>query len=89
MSSPNDNNVGGKEKFSKTFRDVGPFFGSGIQLAAAVVIMYFIGLWIDSMWETEPWGMIVCVFFGSAAGLVHFIREVMAYNDKESKQQKK
>jgi len=88
VTSPRKKSVGGDEKFTKTFRDAGPFLGSGVQIAAAIVVMYFIGKWIDGKWNTTPWGMVICLFLGAAAALIHFIREVMVYTKKESKQDK-
>lgn len=85
MLPPEEKKKGESEKFGKTFRESGQFLGSGIQMAAAVVIMYFVGIWIDGKFESAPWGMIVCVFFGATAGLVHFIREVNELSKKEAK----
>ncbi len=89
MPSPNNDEEKGGGQYSKFVNDSGPFLGSGIQLAAAVVVMYFIGKWVDSKLDTRPWGMIICTFFGATAGLVKFIRDVMVFSNKESKQEKK
>jgi ATP synthase protein I len=66
----------GYSQYARALRSAGPLFGSGIQLAATVVLMFFVGRWLDSMWNSSPWMMIVGIFFGFAAGLVNFIRIV-------------
>jgi F0F1-type ATP synthase assembly protein I len=57
-------------------RKAGPLFGSGIQLAASVVIMFFIGRWADSTWNTKPWLMLIGIIFGTTAGLYNFFKIV-------------
>jgi ATP synthase protein I len=66
----------GYSQYARALRSAGPLFGSGIQLAASVVLMFFIGRWIDGKWNTGPWFMIVGIFFGFTAGLINFIRIV-------------
>ncbi len=83
MTSPNNDDKKGGGQYSKFVNDSGPFIGSGIQLAAAVVIMYFIGRWVDTKFESTPWGMTICLFFGVAAGMVKFIRDVLAFDKKK------
>lgn len=65
-------------------RDAGPFFGAGIQLAAAVVLMFFLGRWLDSQFETSPWLMLVGIVFGVGAGLYNFIRTVQRVEKRET-----
>ena len=66
------------------FRDAGPFFGAGIQLAAAVVLMFFLGRWLDSQFETSPWLMLGGIVFGVGAGLYNFIRTVQQLEKKST-----
>ena len=70
------------------FRDAGPVFGLGIQMAAAVVIMFFSGRWLDDKWGTAPWMMVVGLFFGAAAGLFNFIRTVSRLDKKKTEKEK-
>lgn len=68
----------------KALRDAGPFIGLGIQLAAAVVLMFFLGRWLDERWGTTPWMMLAGLLFGTIAGMVHFIRTVRTVDQKKS-----
>jgi F0F1-type ATP synthase assembly protein I len=52
----------------------GPLFGAGIQMAVGIVLMFFVGKWLDAKWGTTPWLMLVGILFGSAAGMTQFIR---------------
>ena len=58
----------------KALRQLGPLFTSGIQLAAAVALMFFLGRWLDMKWETAPWMTIIGSVFGAGAGLYNFIK---------------
>lgn len=74
--------------YLKAFRKAGPFFGLGIQLAAAVVIMFFIGHWLDEKWGTTPWMMLAGITFGAAAGLYNFIKTVSSLDKKDENNKK-
>ena len=71
---------------SKTFRAVGPFFTLGIQLAAAVALMFFLGRWLDERWGTTPWMMLAGTTLGATAGLYNFIKTSVDIGKKEEKQ---
>lgn len=68
----------------KAFRDAGPLLGLGIQMAAAVVVMFFLGRWLDDKWGTAPWMMLVGLLFGAGGGLYNFIHTVNAIDQKKS-----
>ena len=72
----------------QAFRDAGPIFGLGIQMAAAVVLAFFVGRWLDEKWGTAPWMMLVGLMFGVGAGMFNFIRTVNA-SDKNNAEKKK
>ena len=57
---------------------------ASIQLAAAVILMLFLGQWLDGRLGSAPWLMLVCLAVGFAAGLASFLRSVqkMAKNDQ-------
>jgi ATP synthase protein I len=87
MKSDRDEHAGwGFENPFKAFNTAGPLFGSGIQLAAVVVLMFFLGRWLDTHFETTPWLMIVCIIFGIAGGLFHFIKTVSNLEQKEKRE---
>jgi ATP synthase protein I len=68
----------------KAFRTAGPLFGSGIQLAAAVVVFLFIGRWLDGALGTDPWLMLTGALLGAAGGLYRFIRTALKAGDEEA-----
>lgn len=70
-------------KLIKTYKEVGPYLGLGTQLAATVVIMFFLGKWLDSEFDTFPVLIIICTFFGAAAGLYNFIATALSLNKKK------
>lgn len=41
----------------------------GLEMAIAVVLPLFVGIWLDKKVGTSPWLMLVCLGFGFAAGL--------------------
>jgi F0F1-type ATP synthase assembly protein I len=65
-----------KDSPFRAFSAAGPLFGSGIQLAAAAVLMFFLGRWLDAYFGTAPWLMIIFVTFGVGGGMYNFIRAV-------------
>ena len=70
----------------RTFRVVGPFFTLGIQLAAAVALMFFIGRWLDERWGTAPWMMLTGTALGAIAGFYNFIKTSVDIGKKEENQ---
>jgi len=71
---------------NRAFRELGPIFGLGIQLAASIAVMFFIGRWLDERWGTAPWMMLTGTAFGAAAGMYNFIKTVTGVTKKENKE---
>jgi len=69
---------------TKTYRDVGPYLGLGTQLAATMVLMFFLGHWIDEKLELTPLFTIGFSLLGGFAGIYNFIRAVLNINKKEN-----
>ncbi len=61
---------------TELLRTVGPFLTLGIELAAVVVLFYFLGRWLDARFGTSPWLMIGSLTAGVTVGLYQFIRTV-------------
>ncbi|MCZ7603630.1 MAG: AtpZ/AtpI family protein [Melioribacteraceae bacterium] len=68
----------------KTYHDVGPYLGLGTQLAATIVLMFFLGRWLDGKFETDPVLTIAFSFFGGFAGIYNFIKTVLNMNKKKN-----
>ena len=77
-----------RPNWSKSVRDSGPLLGSGIEMAAAIVITYFVGRWLDGMWNSAPWAMVISLFLGASAGLFQFIKTVLDVSKKELEKKK-
>lgn len=53
------------------------YLGLGLQLAATVTIMVFIGVWLDGKFKTQPVFTIIFSFLGVISGLYNFIKTVL------------
>jgi F0F1-type ATP synthase assembly protein I len=67
----------------------GPYLTMGLELALAVVGMFFIGQWVDRWLGIEPWGMYGGLFVGVTGGFIRFIRRALELSAREDAQQKK
>jgi F0F1-type ATP synthase assembly protein I len=65
--------------------DIGPYLTMGMELAIAVVGMFFIGRWVDASWHTAPWGMFTGLILGVVGGFIRFIRRALAMGASASK----
>ncbi len=48
--------------------------GLGIELAASMIGLTLLGLWIDRRWATAPWGVVICASIGFVGGMYNFFR---------------
>jgi ATP synthase protein I len=65
-------------------RETAPYLGLGIQLAAVVLVSYFVGSWADGKFNTTPWLMLTGVTIGVVGGFWQFLRTVMDLTKKDS-----
>jgi ATP synthase protein I len=56
------------------------YLGLGIELAATVTIMFFIGVWLDKKFKTEPILTVIFSLLGVASGLYNFIKTALKSN---------
>ena len=61
----------------KKLQDLGNYLGLGLQLALTVLLMVFLGIWLDDKFNTKPWLMVACSFLGIFAALYSFIKTVL------------
>jgi ATP synthase protein I len=57
--------------------DAAQFAGVGVQFAAAIVLFFFLGRWLDGRLGTEPWLLILGVFVGAGAGFYSMYRKLV------------
>ncbi len=60
----------------------------GIQLALTVVVLFFLGEWLDGRWGTSPWLMLAGIFIGIVGGLIKFFRTAMEVGREEDARDK-
>jgi F0F1-type ATP synthase assembly protein I len=78
-----------KESVPSISRSLTPFLTMGFQLAAAVVLFFFIGNWIDNKFGVAPIGKLVGVVIGSTGGFIKFFKTVASITADEEKQRAK
>ena len=71
----NQNDDGSNKE--RKYEDIGNYLGLGLQLAVTVVVMVFLGIWLDKKLDTNPWMTVVCSFLGIFAALYSFIKTVI------------
>ncbi len=74
---------------ARSYRDVGPYLGLGIQLAATIVICFFIGRWLDDVFSTTPWLMVLGALLGAGAGLYNFLKTVIELGKRQKEKEKR
>jgi F0F1-type ATP synthase assembly protein I len=90
-SSNNETEIKKKKvEIQGTYRDYAPYLTLGFQLAAAVVLFFLLGHWIDNRFGIAPIGKLIGVLIGSIGGFVKFFKTVaMLATDKEKQQANK
>jgi F0F1-type ATP synthase assembly protein I len=85
--SPNDSLDAKKEKkeIHESFREYGPYLTLGFQLAAAVLVFFFVGYWFDSRFHTTPLGILLGVGLGFTGGFYKFIKSVAEIRTEKKK----
>jgi ATP synthase protein I len=90
--SPRESVSGERPEPKTRLQTLGPYLTMGMELAFAVVGMFLVGRWIDSLWGTDPWVMIVGLFVGVTGGFIRFFRKAIALGkeqDEASAEEKK
>ena len=78
-----------KESSPSVSRNFVPFLTMGFQLAAAVVLFFLLGHWIDIKFNIAPIGKLVGVVIGSTGGFIKFFKTVTSITADEKKQRAK
>ena len=63
-----------KKEDQEENRKAGFAYAAGIALFASVVAFCAAGWMVDKWFNTAPWGLIIGIVLGSAAGLFEFVR---------------
>ncbi len=70
---------------SNIYKEVGPYLGTGFQLAVTVAAMVFLGRWLDNLTGKNPLFILVFSFLGVGAGMYNFIKTVIYLGNKKGK----
>jgi F0F1-type ATP synthase assembly protein I len=74
-----------KKDPQSVYRDYASFLTLGFQLAAAVVLFFLLGNWLDNRFGIAPVGKLVGVLIGSIGGFVKFFKTVATLSADEEK----
>lgn len=72
-----------ENSLAKTYKEVGPYLGLGTQLAATIILMFFLGKWLDDKLSLHPVLTIVFSFIGGFAGIYNVIKSTINLNKKK------
>ena len=71
-----------ENSLAKTYKEIGPYLGLGTQLAATIILMFFLGKWLDDYFNMYPILTILLSFFGGFAGIYNVIKSTINLNKK-------
>lgn len=69
---------------AKSLRDVGPYLGLGLQLAATIVVFVLVGSWLDKKYSQKYIFTLIAGLLGIGIGLYNLIK-TLAYLEKRNK----
>ena len=72
-----------EQSLRETLRVLGPYMTLGIQLAAAVVVFFLIGWWLDTHYGTSPTFRLIGLLVGSVGGMIRFLKSAIELGNKE------
>jgi F0F1-type ATP synthase assembly protein I len=70
---------------SNIYKELGPYVGMGFQLAVTVLLLVFIGTWLDKKTGHETLFTVIFSFLGVGIGLYNFIKTVIDLSKKPDK----
>ncbi|MDI6780237.1 MAG: AtpZ/AtpI family protein [Bacteroidota bacterium] len=76
--------LGDFNSLAKAYREAMPYLTIGIQMAAIVVILFFVGKWADEKLSTSPWLLLLGIFLGIGSSFYHFFKTIVEINKKSS-----
>ncbi len=69
---------------NQSFKEVGPYLGIGVQLAATIILMVIIGQWLDKTFEKNYLFTIIFAVLGVISGMYNLLR-TLTYLEKRKK----
>lgn len=69
---------------TQTFKEVGPYLGIGVQLAATIILMVLIGNWLDQKFEKNYLFTMIFAVLGIFSAMYNLLR-TLNYLEKRKK----
>lgn len=69
---------------NQTFKEVGPYLGIGVQLAATIILMVLLGHWLDQKFEKNYLFTMIFAVLGVASGMYNLLK-TLNYLEKRKK----
>lgn len=73
---------GNNQKIANSIQQAGQYLGLGTQLTATILLMFFLGRWLDTQFHSTPILILLFTFLGAVAGFYNFIKTVLQLNKK-------
>ena len=70
------------KKIAESYKTYGPYIGLGTQLAATIILMFFLGRWLDQKLNTFPLLLVLFSLIGGFAGIYNVVITVLKLNKK-------
>lgn len=74
ISSGRDDAAKASNRGSSNVNGLGQALRLSAEFISGIIAGGLVGWLIDRMFETSPWGLIVCMFFGFGAGMLNMLR---------------
>lgn len=71
------------KKLINSYKEIGPYLGLGTQLAASIILMFFLGKWLDDKIQIYPVLTILFSLLGGFAGIYNVIKATLELNKKK------
>lgn len=71
------------KKLINSYKEIGPYLGLGTQLAASIILMFFLGKWLDEKIQIYPVLTIIFSLLGGFAGIYNVIKATLELNKKK------
>jgi len=62
-------------------RKIAELTSIGLMLPSSIAVGLFFGYWLDKVFNTHPWMLIIFTLLGVASGLLNLIRAISKYKD--------
>jgi ATP synthase protein I len=73
-----------KEKQSEKFdwRKIAILSSLGLMLPSSIAVGLFLGYFLDKLFNTQPWFLIIFLLLGVVSGLISLFRGIIKYSEK-------